>query len=211
MNYQGSAQIPENPQFQPGSYAFGPYQRQLQTSSPAAQTDAKEEGEESNYGEESEETPQTDWEKKFRPVQSGAGQLQAKDAGNPQPVPYLSFVYDKWSHRFHLVPNEQGYAASPSEFPRGTSPLQTWVSTLSSDAIPQREMQYLDYYAPNPVVLPAQIPLRGSRFFPERWRAVPLPVPRPLNAVQVKQGQQRTQLGTRLNRTFGAYELKNTN
>ncbi|MDR3234780.1 MAG: hypothetical protein LBT46_14155 [Planctomycetaceae bacterium] len=227
------SQIPENARFQPGSYAFGPYVPPLHFApQPLPESDDEESeaddeestadfgsGEADNAEETSKtEWSKTDWEKKFAPILNAAQGNAAKSnvsnnaavqtpPGVYQQVPYLQFSYDKWNRRFHLVPYEPGYAMRPAEFPARTSPLYVFISSLSSEAIPQPPVRYMSYYDPAPIVLPAEIRLRGTRFFERDMQPMPLPVPKPANAVLVSP-PPRTQLGRTIQNTFGDFKLQ---
>ncbi|GHT11883.1 hypothetical protein FACS1894170_06020 [Planctomycetales bacterium] len=207
------AQIPENARFQPGSYAFGPYYQQPYNApqplpKPLPQEDA-EEADTVEEDEADEADAKTDWEKKFAPVLN-ANKPQPQQPVvpyNSQPVPYLAFSYDKWNRRFHLVPYEPGYAMAPQEFPGGTAPIHQFVSSLSSESMPKPQVPYLSYYDPDPVVLPATIQLHGTRFFQKDMQPMPLPVPKPANAVPVGQ-PPKTKIGRAIQDTFGDFKLK---
>ena len=197
-----NAQIPENTQFQPGSYALPyhavPQSVQLSVASDADATLAN--------GEDMDDSSQTEWEKKFSP------QVMAPASAVPLPVqevPHLTFVYSHWTHRFHVVPYEPGYAANPAAFPVQTSPLHVWVSSSSSASQPSPQVQYMSYYDPDPVILPAEIRLRGSRFAAPltQLQPMPLPVPRPETA-QFLSPPARTRLGERFRQNFGAFSVK---
>ena len=191
------AQIPERALFQPGSYAV-PYKSQA----PAKIVEVPvNEGEE-----EADDSSKTEWEKKFSPqnVESNAA-----PASQPYEVPHLTFVYDHWTHRFHVVPYEPGYAANPAAFPRQTSPLHTWVSSQSSASQPSPQVQYMSYYDPDPVILPAEIRLRGSRFGAPftQLQPMPLPVPRPATATPITP-PARTRLGERFRQNLGPFVVQ---
>ena len=186
-----NAQIPEN-LFQPGSYA-------VPQASPVV-ADAV-----SGYGEDADDS-RTEWEKRFSP--QIAEPMAAQPLPPPYEVPHLTFVYNHWTGRFHVVPYEPGYAANPSAFPVQTSPLHIWVSSKSSAAQPSPQVQYMSYHDPDPVILPAEIRLRGSRFSAPltQLQPMPLPVPRPESARPVS--PSRTQLGERLRQTFGSFVVQ---
>ena len=194
------AQIPENPRFQPGSYAV-PYNRPVPVSvamyaQPLATDAVSEEGEDLR----------TDWEKKFSP--QIAEPMTAQPLQQPYEVPHLTFVYNHWTGRFHVTPYEPGYAANPSAFPVQTSPLHIWVSSKSSAAQPRPQVQYMSYHDPDPVILPAEIRLRGSRFFTPftQLQPVPMPVPRPESARPLY--PSRTRFGERIRQTFGDFVVQ---
>ena len=194
-----NAQIPENAQFQPGSYAI-PYQRPVPFNPAVSSSAAADEDEEEEEATDDDDS-QTEWEKKFRP------QTTAPPPPAPLPppyeVPHLQFVYNHWTGRFHIAPYEPGYAANPSAFPVQTSPLHIWVSSKSSAAQPRPQVPYMSYYDPDPVILPAEIRLRGSKLAApfSQIQPIPLPVPRPETA----QPAPRVRLGERLRQTFGAF------
>ena len=196
------AQIPERALFQPGSFAM-PYYHQVQP--PAAvstlpamveTTGTDEEGEE-------EEDGRTEWEKTFSP-QVGVPMV-APPLPPPYEVPHLTFTYNHWTGRFHVVPYEPGYAANPAAFPRQTSPLHIWVSSRSSAAQPHPQVPYMSYYDPDPVILPAEIKLHGSKFSAPftQLQPVPMPVPRPETAQPIH--PSRTRFGERMRQTFGSF------
>jgi len=204
--YAGAnAQIPENVQFQPGTYAV-PY-RIYQSPVPTAADAVSEETERTGDS-------QTEWEKKFN-HQTAAG--VSAEAFNPvsaptaQPyvVPHLTYVYNHWTGRFHITPYEPGYAADPSAFPAQTSPLHVWISSKSSAAQPSPQVQYMSYYDPDPVILPAEIRLRGSRFFTPLTQAqpLPMPVPRPVTA-EIITPPARTRLGERVRQNFAPFIVR---
>jgi hypothetical protein len=204
------AQIPENARFQPGSYAFGPYHQQPYNApqvlpKPLPQEDA----EEADDAEDADESDtRTDWEKKFAPVlNANKPQPQPVVPYSSQPMPYLAFSYNHWSRRFNLVPYEPGYAMAPQEFPVGTAPIHQFASSLSSESMPKPQIPYASYYDPDPVVLPATIRLRGTRFFQRDMQPMPLPVPKPANAVPVNP-PPKTKIGRTIQDTFGDFKLK---
>ncbi|MDR3181369.1 MAG: hypothetical protein LBT89_00365 [Planctomycetaceae bacterium] len=213
------AQIPENARFQPGSYAFGPYvPRYAPQPLPAAANEEETVAAEKNADtEKAGEDTATDWEKKFAPIfnaaKNGAARQPMPGTYPPalltpsEPVPHLSFAYDKWSRRFNLIPYEPGYAMSPTEFPAGTSPMYVFVSSMSSQSVIQPPVRYMSYYDPDPVVLPASIRLRGSRFFQKDMQPMPMPVPKPVNAVPAGT-PPRTQIGKAVQNTFGDFKLQ---
>ena len=190
-----NAQIPENTRFQPGSYAQ-PYRPAL---NPVIETkDTADEGEDEPKAENFE----TEWEKKFSPqtiVPPPVAPVM------PYEVPHLTFVYNRWTGRFHITPYEPGYAANPSAFPVQTSPLHTWVSSKSAASQPSPQVPYMSYYDPDPVVLPAEIKMHSLNFLaPIRGvQPMPLPVPKPATAQPVAP-PARTRIGERLrqNGTF---------
>ena len=194
-----NAQISERAQFQPGSYAI-PYQQQAAQpyALPATAAADSEEGEETDDS-------RTEWEKKFSPQITEPVQMQPLP---PYEVPHLTFVYNHWTGRFHVAPYEPGYAANPAAFPTQTSPLHIWVSSKSSAAQPSPQVPYMSYYDPDPVILPAEIRLRGSRFSIPFTQAqpMPLPVPRPESARPVK--PSRTRVGERVRQTFGSFVVQ---
>jgi hypothetical protein len=206
------AQIPENAQFQPGSYAFGPYQakqsvRHEPVKSEPVAADAQSEDNKNVDGEKADESSETEWEKKFSPQKS----IQQSAVPAPQPYagPYLAYSYNHWTHRFHLVPYEPGYAANPDAFPVQTSPLHTWVSSLSSASQPSPQVRYMSYYDPDPVILPAEIRLRGSRFGAAmtNMQPMPLPIPKPGTARPVS-APARTRFGERLRQNLGTFTIQ---
>jgi hypothetical protein len=195
------AQIPENARFQPGSYAI-PYHAAQRQAPVGVATAAQAKADDAATDDES----KTEWEKKFSPQ-------TIEPAAAPQPAPYvvphLTFAYNHWTHRFHVVPYEPGYAASPKEFPTQTSPLHIWVSSQSSHAQPSPQVQYMSYYDPDPVILPAEIRLRGSRFsalFTD-LQPIPMPMPRPETAQPISP-PARTRLGERLRQTLGPFVVR---
>jgi hypothetical protein len=187
-----NAQIPEHAMFQPGSYAV-PY-RPAQVPAPAV----------AHENEATEDDSTTEWEKKFSP-QTGEPSSVAL-LPPPYEVPHLTFVYNHWTGRFHITPYEPGYAANPSAFPKQTSPRHIWVSSRAAAANPQPQVPYMSYYDPDPVILPAEIRLRGSRFSGPftQLQPVPLPVPKPETARPVNP-PPRSRLGARLQQNFGAF------
>ena len=189
-----NAQIPENALFQPGSYAvpyYRPAPQQFYETSPMMSEDA--------------DNLQTDWEKDFNPqtfapVPPPPAQMPTYE------VPHLTFVYNHWTGRFHIAPYEPGYAAQPSAFPTQTSPLHVWISSKSSAAQPHPQVQYMSYYDPDPVILPAEIRLRGSKMLAPltQLQPIPMPLPRPETARLVAP-PARTRLGERMRQTFGTF------
>ena len=190
------AQIPENVQFQPGSFAL-PY-RQHQNPADALTNTLDSAGEDGTIADNSE----TEWEKIFSPQTVS---LLPLVPAQPYEVPHLTYAYNRWTGRFHIVPYEPGYAADPSAFPKQTSPLHIWVSAKSSASQPSRQIPYMSYYDPDPVVLPAEIQMHSFKLMSPRTKiqAIPLPVPKPATAQPVAP-PARTRLGERLrqNGTF---------
>ena len=180
-----NALIPEQPFFQPGSFAV-PYGTFQHPATFEAQGAAASE---------------TDWERKFSPQT-----VEPMGQASPQiyEVPYLTYIYDRRTGRFHLTFHEPGFAANPSAFPIQTSPLHIWVSCPSSANQPHPQVQYMCYHDPDPVILPAEIRLRGSRLFAPARQAMPMPLPRPETAVPIRP-PARTQLGERVRQNFGAF------
>jgi len=157
-------------------------------------------------GTEADDSTQTDWERKFSPQI-----IEAIQAAPPvlYEVPHLTFVYSHRTGRFHITPYEPGYAANPSAFPKQTSPLHTWISSRSSAAQPHPQVQYMSYYDPDPVILPAEIRIPGSRFgsMLTQMQPVPMPVPRPETA-QPLAPPTRTRLGERLRQNYGPFVVQ---
>jgi hypothetical protein len=192
-----SAQIPESAQFQPGSYAV-PYRAyQPPVAANAVQAVKEVDGEEADNSE-------TDWERQFSP-QITVSMPEEAPAPQPYVVPHLTYVYNHWTGRFHLTPYEPGYAANPSAFPKQTSPLHIWVSSKSAVSQPSPQVPYMSYYDPDPVILPAEIRLRGSRFSGAltQLQPMPMPVPKPETAQPVV--PSRTRLGERIRQNFGTF------
>jgi len=191
-----NAQIPENIMFQPGSYAV-PY-RTFQQPVPMPVTPTAE------YAGDS----QTEWERRFSPQMTAPA---GEPVFMPQPyeVPHLTFVYNHWTGRFHIAPYEPGYAANPSAFPVQTSPLHVWVSSKSSGANPNPQVPYMSYYDPDPVVLPAEIRIRGLRSFSPQAQIdpLPLPVPRPATAEPIRP-PARTRIGERIRQNYGHFIVR---
>ena len=191
------AQIPERVQFQPGSYAVPHrgFQRVVPVNAPIAPAQAN--------ADEADDSAQTEWEKKFSPQT-----IESVPTAPPATyeVPYLTYAYCQWTGRFHITPYEPGYAANPSAFPVQTSPLHIWVSSKSSAAQPHPQVQYMSYYDPDPVILPAEIKLRGSKFSAAftQLQPMPLPVPRPETA-QIITPPARTRIGERLRQNYGPF------
>jgi|GEM_PF-2287763 len=198
-----NAQIPENPLFQPGSYAI-PYHRPVQPPVvphvlPTVADAVNEDGEDG-------EDLRTEWEKKFSP--QIAEPMAAQPLPPPYEVPHLTFVYNHWTGRFHIAPYEPGYAANPSAFPIQTSPLHIWVSSKSSASQPRPQVQYMSYHDPDPVILPAEIRLRGTKFAAPftQLQPMPLPVPKPETAQPFY--PPRTRFGERIRQTFGDFVVR---
>ena len=192
-----SAQIPENPRFQPGSYAVPYYYRTVQPPAmPPAPVVASDEADDAR----------TDWEKRFSP--QTAEPMGTQPLLPPQEVPHLTYIYNHWTGRFHVTPYEPGYAANPAAFPTQTSPLHIWVSSKSSSAQPSPQVPYMSYHDPDPVILPAEIRLRGSRFSVPltQMQPVPLPVPRPEMVRPAYPSQSRFVEWTRT--TFGTFVVQ---
>ena len=195
-----NAQIPENVMFQAGSYAV-PYRP---ASVPAQVVPhATDTHETDDVADDS----TTEWEKKFSPQTLES--TSAVSLPPPYEVPHLTFVYNHWTGRFHLTPYEPGYAANPSTFPIQTSPRHIWISARAAAANPKPQVPYMSYYDPDPVILPAEIRLRGSRFAGPltQLQPLPLPVPRPETAQPVNP-PPRTRLGGRLQQNFGAFTVR---
>ena len=196
-----NAQIPENAQFQPGSYAQPYRPAPIPTASMVVVPD-----DDSEITDESE----TEWERKFSPqtiVQAPPAPLL------PYEVPHLTFVYNRWTGRFHIAPYEPGYAAKPSAFPVQTSPLHVWVSSRSAAAQPRSQVPYMSYYDPDPVILPAEIRMHGLNLAMAKtapftqMQPMPLPIPRPETAQPVSP-PARTRLGERLRQNFGTFVVR---
>jgi len=189
-----NAQIPEGAQFQPGSYAV-PYHRPM----PVHPLPAAPLPEEETVADDS----QTDWEKQFSPQHTVAAPLPVAPQPPPYEVPHLTYVYNHFTGRFRIAPYEPGYAADPSAFPVQTSPMHIWVYSPSSAAQPHPQVPYMSYYDPDPVIMPAEIRLPGSRFvvnFPQ-IQTMPLPVPRPDSTIPVR----GPRLTDRVRQTFGSF------
>jgi hypothetical protein len=182
-----NAQIPERVLFQPGSYAES-------WSSPRAVPVVKADGKGAD------DASKTEWEKRFSP------QVLEDVSEAPYEVPYLTYAYNRWTGRFHLAPYEPGYAANPSAFPKQTSPLHIWVSSKSSAAQPSPQVPYMSYYDPDPVILPAEIRSRGSKFgaILPKMEPMPLPVPKPETA-QFLAPPAKTRFGERLRQNHGQF------
>ena len=196
------AQIPERALFQPGSYAV-PY-RSFQRAVPVNSVPNVERVPTVRADEEAaDDSSQTEWEKQFSPQT-----MEPSPAAPPATyeVPYLTYVYNHRTGRFHITPYEPGYAANPSAFPTQTSPLHVWVSSKSSASQPSPQVQYMSYYDPDPVILPAEIRLRGSKFGASltQLQPMPLPAPRPETA-QIISPPARTRLGERIRQNLGPF------
>jgi hypothetical protein len=147
----------------------------------------------------------TDEEGQFSPHVEPASEQSAMQ---PYEVPHLTYVYNHWTGRFHITPYEPGYAANPDAFPVQTSPRNIWIAHKSSSQQLNPQVPYMSYYDPDPVVLPAEIRLRGSRFAAPltQLQPLPLPVPRPATAQPI--APARTRLGERLRQTFGTFAVQ---
>ena len=189
-----NAQIPENVQFQPSTYAL-PYNRSSQHLVNTLQVVTSEDADNSK----------TEWEKRFSPQ---IAEVPTVPLPPPYEVPHLTFTYNHLTGRFHIAPYEPGYAANPAAFPKQTSPLHIWVSTKSAAAQPSPQVPYMSYYDPDPVVLPAEIRLRGSRFAEPfaHLQPMPLPVPKPATATHVLP-PARTRIGERIRQNFGTFTV----
>ena len=187
-----NAQIPESAMFQPGSYATR-YQPAMTPNAVLASKPAQE------------DEHMTEWEKKFAP-QTDSSATASVPAPQPYEVPYLTYTYCHWKRTFHVAPYEPGYAASPSEFPVQTSPLHVWVSRKSSAGQPRPQVNYMSYHDPDPVILPAEIRIRGSRFLTPltQAQAMPMPVPKPATAHPVGP-PARTRIGERIRQNLGTF------
>ena len=187
------AQIPEGAQFQPGSYAV-PYNRPMPVHSlPVAPLP--------DDGAVADDS-QTEWEKQFSP-QTTVEALPEAPLPPPYEVPHLTYVYNHFTGRFRIAPYEPGYAANPSAFPVQTSPMHIWVSSKSSAAQLHPQVPYMSYYDPDPVIMPAEIRLRGTKLVMNipQIQSTPLPVPRPDSTIPVR----GPRLGERLRQTFGSF------
>ena len=200
-----NAQIPERSMFQPGSFAVPYYRAEPQQTVAAVTTVASSEDREET------DDPTTEWEKMFSPqmIEPTAVQPMVQ----PYAVPHLTFVYNHWTGRFHIAPYEPGYAANPSAFPTQTSPLHIWVSSKASSGLPSPQVPYMSYYDPDPVVLPAEIQLRGSRIAGPftQLQPVPMPLPRPESARLLVPPRTRfgeTRMGTQMQKTFGSFIVR---
>jgi len=199
-----NAQIPENIMFQPGSYAV-PY-RTFPTSPPMYAAPAPVSAME--YADDS----RTEWERHFSPQMTTQRAAPASaSVYTPQPymVPHLTFVYNRWTGRFHIAPYEPGYAANPSAFPVQTSPRHIWVSSKSSAAQPSPQVPYMSYYDPDPVVLPAEIQMRGTKSSAPftQIEPMPLPVPRPATAEPITP-PARSRLGERIRQNYAPFIVR---
>jgi len=207
-----NAQIPANVQFQPGTYAM-PYHRSQQRPVPVntlpTVTDAVSEDADSDSDA---DESRTEWEKRFSPqVTEPATPTALLPVLVPVPsyeVPHLTFTYNHLTGRFHIAPYEPGYAANPAAFPRQTSPLHVWVSSKSAASQPSPQVPYMSYYDPDPVVLPAEIRLHGSRFLEPftQYQPMPLPVPKPATAVPVSP-PARTRVGGWIRQNLGPFTV----
>ena len=150
---------------------------------------------------------QTDWERDLGLQERPTPVLVA--VPQPYQVPHLQFVYNHWSGRFHIAPFEPGYAASPWEFPVQTSPLHIWKSSRSSSGHPGQQVQYMCYHDPPPVILPAEIRLRGSGLFIPLTQAqpIPLPLPRPDTAQPITP-PARTRIGERVRQNWAPFIVR---
>ena len=197
-----NAQIPERASFQPGSYAMPYYYRSVQQF-PMAAVAVKTDDENAEEGDDS----KTEWEKKFSP--QIIEPMAAQPLPQPYAVPHLTYVYNHRTGRFHIAPYEPGYAANPTAFPTQTSPLHIWVSSKSSSAQLNPQVPYMSYYDPDPVILPAEIRLRGSKFSGlfTQMQPIPLPLPRPetarLTPPRTRFGE--TRMGEQMRKTFGTF------
>lgn len=198
-----NAQIPEYPQFQSVTYARLPYnsspQQSAATNISSAATDAVSEEDNDSW---------TEWEKKFSPQTLEPVVVQPVPEPVPYEVPYLTYVYNHRTGRFHITPYEPGYAANPAAFPKQTSPLHVWVSAKPAASQPNPQVPYMSYYDPDPVILPAEIRLRGSRFAVPltNLQPVPLPVPKPPTAVPLSP-PARTRIGGQIRQTFSPFAV----
>ncbi|MDR2438030.1 MAG: hypothetical protein LBE12_01495 [Planctomycetaceae bacterium] len=153
---QGNAQIPERVLFQPGSYAFGPYYSAISTDVaepvvlPIDAVPAEESTETEN---------KTEWETTFgveEPQQNNKTNLIQTGSFislKPTTIPYLAYHRDPLTHRIHVVPYQPGYAADPEAFPKHQSQLNLWLSTLPCREQNHQQVQYADYYDPDPVII----------------------------------------------------------
>jgi len=192
-----NAQIPEQVWFQPGSFGV-PY-RTFQLPPPVfVQVTPADVADDT----------QTDWERQFSPEVAEPAPVFVA-VPQPYQVPHLQFVYNQWTGRFHIAPYEPGYAASPGEFPNQTSPLHIWISSRSGAGQPKQQVQYMCYHDAPPVILPAEIRLRGSRFFTPLTQAQPLsmPVPRPASAQPITP-PARTRIGERVRQNTAPFIVR---
>lgn len=203
-----NAQIPAQARFQPSSYAhqYRPVQRTALPNTIQMQGRNVDE-------------LKTEWEKVFLP-QEPESVLHELPAPQPYEVPHLTFTYNHWSKTFHVVPYEQGYAANPAAFPKQTSPMHIWVSSQSSVSQPSPQVPYMSYHDPDPVILPAEIRMRGTRFidssassYPSKHayqsahvQPIPMPVPRPATAAPIY-GPARTRIGQKIQQVFGPFTV----
>ena len=207
-----NAQIPEGAQFQPGSYVipYRPIQQQKTACPVIANITSMEEALDAlDEDNDDADDSTTEWEKTFSP-QTIVSAPVAMSMPQPYDVPHLTFVYNHWTRRFHIAPYEPGYAANPAAFPRQTSPLHVWVSSAASTAQPQPQVPYMSYYDPDPVVLPAEIRLYGTKIaanlaLQPQIQPMPLPSPRPDMAQSIAP-PARTRMGERI-RNVGAFFL----
>ncbi|MDR0328300.1 MAG: hypothetical protein LBI05_08405 [Planctomycetaceae bacterium] len=210
-----NAQIPEGAQFQPGSYMI-PYRSvqrpQTENFSVVNPSHSMEEAIDAleNDDEEESDDSTTEWEKKFSPQTILPPPLPPQLQPQPYEVPHLTFVYSHWTGRFHVAPYEPGYAANPAAFPKQTSPLHIWTSSKSSASQLSPQVPYMSYYDPDPIILPAEIQLYGSRLAAHlahqpQIQPIPLPVPRPATAQPVT-APARTRIGERM-RQVGTFYI----
>ena len=197
-----TAQIPENPRFQPGSYAVPYYYRPVH---PPVATHASPTADAVSKSGDKTDDSTTEWEKRFSP--QIVEPMVTQPLPPPYEVPHLTFTYNHWTGRFHITPYEPGYATNPAAFPRQTSPLHIWVSSKSSASQPNPQVPYMSYYDPDPVILPAEIRLYGTKVLASlsqtHLQPMPLPVPRPETAVPLY--PPRTRLGERIRQTLGDF------
>ena len=150
---------------------------------------------------------QTEWERAFAPPPAGPTRVLV---AIPQPfqVPHLQFVYCHWSGRFHMTPYEPGYASSPWEFPESTSPLHIWKSSRGGGP-PRPQVPHMCYHDPAPVVLPAEIRLRGSGLMTLKTQAqpIPMPLPRPASAELITP-PARTMIGERVRQNWAPFIVR---
>ena len=207
-----NAQIPERAQFQPGTYAvpYRPLQQPVVTynKSILEQYTLLAAADADNADGEDVDDERTDWEKEFSPQVAEPMAVLPLPPPQPYEVPHLTFVYNHWTGRFHIAPYEPGYAANPAAFPVQTSPLHIWTSSKSSSAQLPPQVPYMSYYDPDPVILPAEIRLRGAKLFVPftEMQPMPLPVPRPATAQPLY--PSRTRLGERMRQTFGTFIVR---
>ena len=192
-----NAQIPERVEFYPGSYGF--HQRPATVNTVPVATDAAEAEADESW---------TEWERKFSPQTIEPATI-SQPVPQPYEVPHLTFVYNHWTGRFHIVPYEPGYAANPAAFPKQTSPLHIWVSARPAASQPSPQVQYMSYYDPDPVILPAEIQLRGSRFAVPltELQPMPMPVPRPATATPITP-PARTRIGEQIRQNFSPFSIR---